>query len=71
MGAGNEHIARQELNALNVKSRKLCAISVICGAKQRPPEGRVIGPAGAKIRVDVLCDRVDGGDRKRDQEFGD
>lgn len=71
MGAGNDHIARQELNALKVDSRQLCALAVICGAKQRSPDGWVIGPPGTKNQVDVLCDRVDGGDRKRDQEFGD
>ena len=67
----NEQFARQELNALKVDSRKLCAIPGIRGAKHRSPECRVIGPPRAEVGVNVLGNRVDGGDGKCDQEFDD
>ena len=68
---GHEGVARQELDALNVDPRELRAISAICGAEQRSPERRVIGPPGAKMRVNVLSDQVDRSDWKRDQVFDD
>ena len=70
-GSGDEDIARQQLDALQVDPRKLCAVSAVCCTKQRPPICRVIGPSGAKVLVSVLGDRVDGGDRERAQNLDD
>ena len=55
----DQHIAGQELDALNINQGEFCSLLLVRCSKQSSPECGVVGPPGAKMGMCVMGDGVD------------